>query len=186
MPKPTTKAHLLAESQKEHEALEQFIAALTPEEILQGDRIGVWSVKDTLAHLTAWEQMMLGWYSTGLHGETPALPAPGYKWNQLAALNQAIYEQHRDQPLAEVLDAFHTSYREATVLVESVSEDELFTPGFFAWTRPKALASFVIPNMVEHYRWARTTLRKGFRRGGSVCADFVCALHLATVSTPIG
>jgi hypothetical protein len=59
MSKPTTKAELLAENQKEHEALEQFFAALTPEEILQGDRIGVWSVKDTLAHLTAWEQRPL-------------------------------------------------------------------------------------------------------------------------------
>jgi hypothetical protein len=162
MSKPTTKAELLAESQQEHEALEQFIAALTPEEILQGNRIGVWSVKDTLAHLTAWEQMMLRWYSTGLHGITPVLPAPGYKWNQLAVFNQAIYEQHRDQPLAEILDAFHTSYREATSLVESLSDDELFTPGVFAWTQPKALASFIILNMGEHYRWARTTLGKGF------------------------
>jgi hypothetical protein len=165
MSKPTTKAQLLAESQQEHEALEQFIAALTPEEIRQGDRIGAWSVKDTLAHLTAWEQMMLGWYSTGMRGETPVLPAAGYKWNQLVALNQAIYEQHGDQPLAEVLESFRSSYREAIALVESLSDEELFTPGFFAWTRPKALASFVIPNMCEHYRWARTTLRKGFRSG---------------------
>jgi hypothetical protein len=165
MSKPTTKAQLLAESQREHEALEQFIAALTPEEIRQGDRIGAWSVKDTLAHLTAWEQMMLGWYSTGMRGETPVMPAAGYKWNQLVALNQAIYEQHGDQPLAEVLESFRSSYREAIALVESLSDEELFTPGFFAWTRPKALASFVIPNMCEHYRWARTTLRKGFRSG---------------------
>jgi hypothetical protein len=165
MSKPTTKAQLLAESQQEHEALEQFIAALTPEEIRQGNRIGVWSVKDTLAHLTAWEQMMLRWYSTGVRGETPVLPAPDYKWNQLAALNQAIYEQHRDRPLAEVLEAFHSSYREAVAFVENLSDEELFTPGFFAWTRPKALASFVIPNMGEHYRWARTTLRKGLRSG---------------------
>jgi hypothetical protein len=163
VPKPTTKAELLAESQQEHEALEQFIAALSPEEIRQGDRIGAWSVKDTPAHLTAWEQMMLGWYTTGLRGETPVLPAAGYKWNQLAALNQVIYEQYCDQPLAEVLEAFRSSYREAIALVESLSDEELFTPGFFAWTRPKALASFVIPNMCEHYRWARTTLRKGLR-----------------------
>jgi hypothetical protein len=39
VPKPTTKAELLAESQQEHEALEQFIAALSPEEIRQGDRM---------------------------------------------------------------------------------------------------------------------------------------------------
>jgi hypothetical protein len=53
-------------------------------------------------------------------------------------------------------------------LDESLSVDELFTPGFFAWTRPKALASFVIPNMCEHSRWARTTLRKDFRSGATV------------------
>jgi hypothetical protein len=81
-----------------------------------------------LAHLTAWEQMMLGWYSTGLYGATPALPALGYKWNQLAALNQAIYAQHYDQRLSQVLEAFRASYREAMALIESLSHEELFTP----------------------------------------------------------
>jgi hypothetical protein len=29
----------------------------------------------------------------------------------------------------------------------------------------KPTTNFVIPNMCEHYHWARTTLRKGFRSG---------------------
>jgi len=43
--------------------------------VIRDDRVGAWSVKDTLAHLTAWEQMMRGGYSTGLHGKAAVLPA---------------------------------------------------------------------------------------------------------------
>jgi hypothetical protein len=50
---------------------------------MQPGIVGEWSAKDVLAHLTEWEQMVLGWYHAGLAGETPALPAPGFKWSEL-------------------------------------------------------------------------------------------------------
>ena len=61
MPRPHTKALLLSESQKEHQALEEFLSTLSPEQMAQSGIVGEWSVKDVLAHLYEWEQMVLGW-----------------------------------------------------------------------------------------------------------------------------
>ncbi len=163
MPRPTTKTAILSESRKEYAALEQLLATLLPEEMAQPGLVGEWSVKDVLAHLTEWTQMVLGWYAAGLRGETPALPAPGYKWNQLPALNQHIYEKYRDEALADVLQGFHTTHRQIMALVESLSEEELFTPGRYDWARANALASYIVSCTSSHYNWARTELRKGLR-----------------------
>lgn len=163
MPKPTTKAEILSESRKEHDALKQLLATLTPEHMVQPGIVGEWSVKDVLAHLTEWEQMVLGWYHAGQAGETPALPAAGFKWSELPALNQVIYEKYRDRSLPDVLDAFGASYRQITAWVESLSEEDLFTPGRYAWAKTNALASYVISCTSSHYHWARTEIRKGLR-----------------------
>ena len=163
MPRPTTKAAILSESAKEHDALEQLLATLTPEQMVQPGIVGEWSVKDVLAHLTEWQQMVWGWYHAGLAGDSPSLPAPGFKWNELPALNQVIYEKYRDQSLADVLDRFQASYRQITVWVESLSEEDLFTPSHYAWAKTNALASYIISCTSSHDRWARTELRKSLR-----------------------
>ena len=75
MPRPQTKAQILTESEKEHIALEKFLAALAPEQMTEPGMLGEWSVKDVLAHLYEWEQMVLGWLITTERGETPAVPA---------------------------------------------------------------------------------------------------------------
>jgi len=112
--------------------------------------VGEWSVKDVLAHLTEWQQMVLGWYHAGQAGETPALPAPGFKWSELPALNQAIYEKHLDRPLPAVLEEFRTAYRQVTAWVESLSEEDLFTPG-----APAATIAGLGPNCAKGYAPAK-------------------------------
>ena len=75
MPRPTTKDQLLSDIYKERQALEQFLATLSPEQMTLEGIVGFWAVKDVLAHLLEWEQMVLGWYGAGLRGEPPHVPA---------------------------------------------------------------------------------------------------------------
>ncbi len=49
---------------------------------------GGWSVKDILAHIVEWQQMNLDWYATGLRGEKPAMPAPGFTLREIPRLNE--------------------------------------------------------------------------------------------------
>jgi hypothetical protein len=54
--KLATKTDLLTEIRTQRRHLENNLAGLTPAEMCQPGVCGDWSVKDVLAHLTAWEQ----------------------------------------------------------------------------------------------------------------------------------
>jgi len=160
MPRPTTKNQLLTEMQKEHDALETFLNTLPPEQMTRPSVTLQRSVKDVRMHLFDWEQMCLGWYQAGLRGESPPLPAEGFKWNQIPALNEQLYQKHRDQPLAEAIQAFRASYRQIRETLQAITEEDLFTPGRYAWTKKLALAAYFISATSSHYVWARKEVKK--------------------------
>jgi uncharacterized protein (TIGR03083 family) len=163
MPRPQTKAQLITESQQEYEALESLLAGLPPEQMVAPGALGEWSVKDVLAHLYEWQQMLLRWYEAGLRGETPPTPADGYKWNQLSALNQRIYEQYLDWPLDQVLEAFRASHHKTFAWIQSLPEADLLTPGLYPWMKTGALIGYISSNTGNHYRWARSEMGKALR-----------------------
>ncbi len=166
MPRPTSKNDLLAAIEKERGALETFLETLTPEQMTEPGIVGEWSTKDMLAHLIEWEQMVLGWHAAGLRGETPEIPAPGFKWNQTPQLNQHIYEKHRDRALDEVLEQFQASHLEILGVIQDLSNEKLFTAGHFAWTKKNTLGTYMVSATSSHYLWARKEIRKGFRAKG--------------------
>ena len=166
MPRPTSKSDLLAAIEKERGALETLLELLTPEQMTDPGVVGEWSVKDVLAHLVEWEQMVLGWHATGLRGETPEMPAPGFKWNQTPQLNQQIYEKHRERPLDEVLERFRASHQEILGVIRGLSNEEMFTTGHFAWTKKNTLGTYLVSATSSHYLWARKEIRKGLKAMG--------------------
>lgn len=165
MPRPSTKEQLLTEMQQERQALEAFLATLTPDEMTRPGAIAEWSVKDVLAHLIEWEQMVLAWYKAGRRGQTPHTPAEGYTWGQLPELNQRIYEKHKGRALDDVTRQFRASYRQMLKLVQGLTEEELFTPSLHAWMKKNTLAAYINSATSSHYRWARTEMRKGLKAG---------------------
>ena len=78
-------------------------------------------------------------------------------------LNQRIYEKHCDQPLEHVLQDFESSYQEIYEVVKSIPESDMFEPGRFQWTGRGNLVGFVLANTANHYRWAKTAIRKWTR-----------------------
>lgn len=160
MPRPTNKHQLLTQSQEEHDALIAYLKTLTPQQHIQANAVGEWAVKDVIAHLTAWMQMVLDWYAAGKRGEQPITPAEGYTWQQIPALNQRIYEQHRHQPLDEVMAEFEAAYQTIMAAIEQMTEDELFSPKFYKWTKTTTLGSYATSATCSHYAWARKEIRK--------------------------
>src|SRR5512145_1910746 len=129
MPRPTTKKGLLAAIEIERSTLEKLITELSPAQLTEPGTVGEWSVKDVLAHLMEWEQMVLSWHSAGLKGKVPVTPAEGINWAQLPQLNQQIYERHRDRPLADIQKEFKSSFKKMLSTIQGLSEEDLFTHG---------------------------------------------------------
>ena len=118
-----TKSELLAQIRTERKRLEEVLASLTPNQMLQSGASGEWTVKDVLAHISAWERRMLSWIGSHLLGASPDVPLP---WD-VERMNAEAYAQVKDKPLAEVLEEFHQSYRDALALTESLNEEQLKT-----------------------------------------------------------
>lgn len=166
MPRPQSKAELLSESQKEHAKLEEILAPLSPEQMAASGVMGEWSIKDLLAHLYEWEQMLLGWIAAGERDERPSVPGEGYKWSQLPALNEAIRQKHIHRSLEEVLEMYRSSYRQISEKMEAFSEEELFKPGLYPWLKENTLAAYFTSSTGSHYRWAWKEIKKGLRGRG--------------------
>jgi len=164
MPRPLNKTQLLDETRQEAEALRQFLSGLSAEQMTQPGALGEWSAKDVLAHLYEWQQMFFGWYEAGLRGEKPAVPAEGYKWSQLPALNQAIYTRYQERPLDEITAAFWDSHAKTLALIESLSDETLTAPGLYPWMNQNSLIAYLTANTGSHYRWARSEMRKTMKK----------------------
>ena len=160
----TTKRQLLQSIEDEHGT---FVAMADSIPRRRYSEPGVWgddwSVKDLFAHLTEWEQMFLRWYREGKGGGRPAVPAPGYKWNQTPELNRAIWSKHRRKSVKRVLAEFDASFEEILSLVRALPQKKLLNPGCFAWTGENALATYLAPNTCNHYRAATRILKRWLR-----------------------
>jgi hypothetical protein len=160
MPRPLNKIQLLAAIQKGYNALEKILATLTPEQMAFTTAPGGWAIKDILAHLYEWQQMVFIWYETGLRGEMPALPAPGYKWNQLPALNQHIYEKYHHLTPEQALALFHESHQKTEQFIETLSDADLTNPGLYKWMNQNTLMTYLNSATAAHYVWALKEIKK--------------------------
>ena len=160
----TSKEDLLKGIEDEHRTFVELAGSIPrtryKEEGVWGD---CWTIHDLFAHLTEWEQMFLRWYREGLRGGEPALPAPGFKWNQTPELNQQIFEKHQNRELDDVLAEFKKSFKQIHGVIQKLSDKDLFTPGKYAWTKKNTMGTYMVSATSSHYHWAWKEIRKGFR-----------------------
>ncbi len=162
MAQPRTKAELQAATDKERNALQLFLTTLTREQLLWPGAYG-WSAKDHIAHLADWERLFFGWYDAGTRGENPPLPAEGYTWADMDALNQKMYEFRRNDQLEHVLADWNETSRRLGQFTQAMNEPDLFTQGRFAWTGRGTLAGYVFECGPNHYRWSAIEIKRGLK-----------------------
>ena len=160
MIKQTNKEQLLQDIRIQHRRLKKTLAALSVEDMLQPGVTGRWSVKDLLAHLTAWEQLFLEWYTSGTEGRKPAISPVGMSRKVMDALNEQIYAQNQARLLEDVRAEFHTSYQQVLRVVEAIPEEDMFAPDRFPWTGKLTLADYIAGNTCNHYAWANGQVHK--------------------------
>jgi hypothetical protein len=158
--KQTSKSQLLKDITTGRRQLEKNLSALSEEDMTQPGVTGTWSVKDILAHLVAWEKLLLDWYRAGIQGYSPTIIPVGMRQKAIDALNQEIYEQNRKRNLDEVIAEFRTSYQQILTTLEGIPEEDLFIRGRYEWTGELTLADYIAGNTCNHYAWAKAQIRK--------------------------
>ena len=159
---PPTRTMLLAETEKRRDELTAMLGGMSREQLLWPGAYGR-SAKDHVAHLAEWERLLIFWYDAGIRGENPPVPAPGYTWATIDALNKEIYDRHRDDQLEHVLADWQATSRQLIALAQSISEADLYTTGRYAWTGRGTLASFVYECGPNHYRWSMVEMKRGLK-----------------------
>jgi hypothetical protein len=160
-----SKPHLLAEIRGQRDALDALLARVPADQLsrpLPGDD---WSIKDILAHIFAWEQVLLYWWQAGQGHEIPTDPSPNLSHEEIERLNTDFYQAHRHRPLAEVQAHYRRSYTQVMAILEAAPAAALEQPGYFPWAEGQPFASFVIGNTSDHYQehrlqianWLETT-----------------------------
>ncbi len=162
MPPLRSKAQIVKRLHAERRRLEQNLAQLRCDEMLQPGVVGEWSVKDVLAHLADWQARMPPWVAAARCGEPVETPEPGLTWKQLDAVNQRIYAAHRDQSLGEVLAYFHGTYRRFMAMVEAMPEGEMLKRGRYAFTGKGAVYDW-LGAYAAHDLWGKTKIRQWMR-----------------------
>ena len=110
--------------------------------------------RDVLMHLYEWHAMLERWYREGMDGDTPDMPAPGYKWRNLSQLNQDIWQKYQDVRLAHAIKKVTLSHYRIMQLIENHPDEEIFTKKFYKWTKTSNLYSYFAANTFDHYNWA--------------------------------
>ena len=154
MPRPTTKDELLGVAGEWFQKLWKFIDSMSAEEqnaaFLFEDRDK--NLRDVLVHLYEWHQMVKRWHHAGcVEGKIPVVPGEGYTWKALPALNMEIWKKYQDVPLSQAKEMLSDSHDMIIRLIESHTNDELFSKGRYKWTKSTTLGAYFVSGTSSHY-----------------------------------
>jgi uncharacterized protein (TIGR03083 family) len=140
------QAELLTAMREERAKLDAALDGLTPEQLTAPGVVGDWSVKDVLAHITAWQVDLLTNLFKAQRGQKPGK----MKWTdaELDAQNQKIYKEYRDRPLENVLADYRGVHKQALKVVEGLSDAQLEGPD--PWGRGKTLGYIIWDYVPDH------------------------------------
>ncbi len=149
MAETIAKDTLLNNMQEGYNQFEALLVSLSEAQMLMPEVNGSWSVKDNIAHLTAWQDYLISHLEGLLAGKEPPEFLPGLTSED--EQNEQLYQQNKHRPLAEVLSAFRASYRRAYVAVQALSEEALNAP--LPWsTDGSPVWPFIVGNTYGHYQ----------------------------------
>lgn len=98
-------------------------AGLSEEQLLRPGVTGEWSVRDTMAHVTWWDEEALKHLPLILAGGRP--PRYSMTYGGIDAFNALITGQKHDLSLAEVQREFEETHRRLVAYIQTVSPEQL-------------------------------------------------------------
>lgn len=159
---PKNKNELLQQSRDNYRKLIEFIDSLSDKEKLSEFPQGTMNrnIRDVLAHLYHWHLMFLNWYSVGMEGEKPEMPAKGFSWKDIKELNKGIWNKYRNHKLDEIKKSLEKTHSKLQEIIENHNEQELFEKQRYPWTGTSSLATYIRSNTSSHYNWAYKLIKK--------------------------
>jgi len=166
MPRPTTKADLIQAANEQFAKLWTLIGEMSDEEksadIVPNERDK--NVRDVLVHLYEWHCLLLNWIRSNTKG-SPALflPVP-YNWKTYPQMNVVFWEKHQNTSYTDAETMLKKTHKEVLALIETFSNEALFSKGTFDWTGTTTLGSYCVSATSSHYDWAIKDIKKALKK----------------------
>lgn len=162
MARPVTKIDLLTSAEEEYNKLITLIDGMSEKQqktsFMFEDRDK--NIRDVLIHLYEWHQLALQWIKQNMTGHPqPFLPAP-YNWRTYPKMNIEFWEKHQQTSLEEAKNLLHNSHQEILLVIDSFSNEALFTKKFFSWSGNTNIGTYLVSSTSSHYVWAQKKIRK--------------------------
>lgn len=133
------KRELIAMHESEFETWERLLASLSTAQITNPSLPDGLSVKDTIAHLGAWQQRTIARLEAALHGHEPHFPQWPVALDEAESsdavdrANAWILETQRDRPWTDVHQEWRKGFLHFLELVRAIPESDLRPEGKLAW-----------------------------------------------------
>ena len=165
MARPTTKEQLLKASEDNFKKLFVLIESIPKEEREKlfsfDDRDK--NIRDVLVHLYEWHKLLLNWIKSNQEGKTVNfLPEP-YNWKTYPQMNVELWKKHQNTLFEKSILLLKESHSDAMKLLETFSDEELFTKKYFSWTGTTNLGSYGVSATSSHYDWAIKKIKKSLQ-----------------------
>ncbi len=150
-----TPDELMARIRRDRASFAALWAGLTDEQMTrrpgpQSD----WSVKDLIAHISAWEKRMLD------NGEHLRKGEPLISRPDIDTVNADIFAANKDRPLADIRVEFEAQMARLESALGSLSEDEINDAQRFPQLQGRPLLFPIIGDTFGHYNDHRSDLER--------------------------
>jgi hypothetical protein len=143
-----TKDELIQKIESEWDNLQASLDGLTEEQMHQPGVVGEWTIKDILAHITAWQTRLITTLFKAERGVTPEMTEAGKTVDQM---NEKFYREMKDRSFDQVWDDLDSSYHQLLSRLEGWKEKDLFDPKRFKWMKGDPFAAYIAGDSYEHY-----------------------------------
>ena len=142
------KAEILAALKKRREELLNAIEDLSQEALLESGVVGEWSVKDLLAHISAWEAELIKLLWQVQQGQRPS--SAHFSNKSVDELNAIWHQESLSRPLDRVMADFQAVRRQTARRVEAFSDKDLNDSKLYSWLKDQPLWEWVAGDSYEH------------------------------------
>jgi hypothetical protein len=123
-----SKADLMVEIERSWAALHSLLGRLTEEQMTEIRDAEGWSVKDHVIHLESWERSVVYFLQGKTRHEGLGVDESVYIKGGFDEINDVIYRERKELPLAEALARFDEVHQQLLALLEKMSDADLQQP----------------------------------------------------------
>lgn len=142
------KAEVIEDLKKARARFCAAIEGLTPDQMHQPGAVGIWSVKDAMAHLTTWEaELVTALSRLEQHKQRPPRIV---EIEDIDEWNAEQYHAHARRPLDLVIEDFEGVHRHLIRAIEELDDRTLDDNRRFPWMEGEPLSYLIAENAIWH------------------------------------